>query len=264
MATHRATETRSVDEADRQLPETQRWVDAILARLRTHLPDGRPLRVLDVGAAQGKALIALQRSGHSAVGVEPWPEAMAVAGELAERHETQVEIRKGAAEHLPFSDEEFDLVLAMSVMEHVQDLSQALREACRVLRPGGIFWFTSASSMCPRQSEIASFPLFGWYPLPLKRRIMRWAVDHRPHLVGHTQMPAVNWFTPWSARRMLKEAGFEEVWDRWDLYLPDESVGVARAAIVASKYLRPARIIGDILVPGCTFAAQKPRARGSS
>jgi SAM-dependent methyltransferase len=259
VRTHSATEARSADEADRQLPETQRWVDSILARLRPYLPETESLRVLDVGAAQGKALIAFQRRGHTPVGVEPWPEAMAMAQELADRHGTQIDIREGAVEHLPFGDEEFDLVVAMSVMEHVGDLAQALGEVCRVLRPGGIFWFNSASSMCPRQAEIAGFPLFGWYPLPLKRRIMWWAVAHNPDLVGHTQTPAVNWFTPWSARRKLRQAGFEEIWDRWDLYRPEEAAGVVRAMVSTAKHLRPARMIGDVLFPGCAYAARKPR-----
>jgi ubiquinone/menaquinone biosynthesis C-methylase UbiE len=261
MREHRATESRGVDEADRELPETQRWVDSILARLQPHLPAGRPLQVLDVGAAQGKALIALQRRGCEAVGVEPWPDAIAVAQDLARRHSTHVDIREGSAEHLPFGDEEFDLVVAMSVMEHVRDLPQALREACRVLRPGGIFWFNSASSTSPRQAEIAGFPMFGWYPLPVKRRIMAWAVAHKPGLVGHTETPALNWFTPWSARRKLRRAGFGETWDRWDLYLPDEATGIARSAVLIAKYLRPVRIVGDVLIPGCTYAAQKPRRR---
>jgi len=52
----------------------------------------------------------------------------------------------------------FDIVLAMSVKEHVQDLDKALEEIYRVLKPGGLFWFYSPSSMCPFQGEIKGFP----------------------------------------------------------------------------------------------------------
>lgn len=258
MPRHRATEGLGVEEADRLFPETQAWVDSILARLRPHLTATAPLRVLDVGAAQGRTVIALQQRGHQAVGVEPWAEAIAASRALAERHGTTVEIREGAAEQLPFGDQEFDLVIAMSVLEHVDDLPQTLREVFRVLRPGGIFWFATASSLSPRQDEIAGFPLFGWYPLPLKRRIMAWAATQKPALVGHTEKPAVNWFTPWSTRRELRAAGFDQVWDRWELRVPDDGSGPSRTAALAAKRFPLLRIAGDVVVPGCSYAARKP------
>ena len=43
-----------------------------------------------------------------------------------------------SAEALPFEDEIFDVVTMYSVLHHLPDLASALREARRVLRPGGI------------------------------------------------------------------------------------------------------------------------------
>jgi ubiquinone/menaquinone biosynthesis C-methylase UbiE len=255
---HSATEALDVDQADQGLGEKQAWIDAILARIAPHLPRASGLAILDIGAAQGGMVFALQQRGHHAVGVEPWREAIATAQELARRHGTAIEIHEGTAEDLPFPDEQFDVVLATSVMEHVGNLRQALREVYRVLRPGGIFWFNSASSMSPRQDEISRFPLFGWYPLPLKRRIMWWATRRKPHLVGHTQTPAINWFTPWSARRELHRAGFTKVWDRWELRQLDETKGLRRAVALVGKRIWLARIVGDLIVPGCSFATRKP------
>lgn len=42
---------------------------------------------------------------------------------------------------LPFSDDEFDLVISRFVLEHVADLERLLTEICRVLKPGGVFRF---------------------------------------------------------------------------------------------------------------------------
>jgi SAM-dependent methyltransferase len=254
---HRAAETIDLEEAEHLLEETQAWIDAILGRLAPHLPRSQPLDVLDVGAAQGRSIIALQRHGHRAVGVEPWPEARVTAIELGERHGMEIEIRDGSAENLPFEDGTFDLVLATSVLEHVTDLQRTLGEIHRVLRPGGIFWFNSASSMSPRQSEIAGFPLFGWYPLPLKRRIMWWAVDHRPQLIGYTRVPAIHWFTPWSARRALRRAGFTVVWDRWDLVQQSELVGARGVLAGVGRRIRAVRYVGDVLIAGCSYAGRK-------
>ncbi|HIN93775.1 MAG TPA: class I SAM-dependent methyltransferase [Alphaproteobacteria bacterium] len=130
-----------------------------------------------------------------------------MAGKLAARFGVSFDIRGGVAEDIPFPDDHFDVVIATSVMEHVTDLEQSLSEVHRVLKPGGIFWFNSASAMRPAQDEIRGFPLFGWYPDIVKKRIMMWVKDHRPHLVGHTAVPALHWWTNRRARNCLRDGG---------------------------------------------------------
>ena len=49
-----------------------------------------------------------------------------------------VSILQGDAEDLMFKDERFDLVLCMGVLEYLEDYERALREFCRVLKPGGV------------------------------------------------------------------------------------------------------------------------------
>ena len=221
-----ATEQISLTQAAALLAESERWVGQVLARLKPHLPSGR-LRVLEIGAAQGRALIALHRHGHEAYGVEPWDAAISVGRQLAAHEGAVIDLRKGAAESLPFETATFDLVLAFCVMEHVKDLDRTLSEIARVLVPGGIFWFYSTSAVCPRQSEIRGFPLFGWYPDALKKRLMKWAAENAPRLVGHTDTPALHWWTPRRAERVLTAAGFTDILDRWDLCAPDDLQGLS-------------------------------------
>ena len=69
--------------------------------------------------------------GHRHVGVDLSPTALPLArahGVLALR---------GDAQALPLADGVADVVVAGEVLEHVPDLAAAVREACRVLRPGG-------------------------------------------------------------------------------------------------------------------------------
>jgi hypothetical protein len=100
--------------------------------------------------------------------------------------------------------------------------------------------------------------MFGWYPNPIKLRIMEWAKHNRPELVGHSDRPAIHWFTPEKARRKLREAGFGEVFDRWDLRQPDEESGLRRSILQLVKTSGLARWVADVVVPGCSYAAIKP------
>lgn len=254
---HQATETQSLAAARAQLPEMQAHLDKILARLRPLREIGPGSKVLDVGAGQGLLLICCARRGLQAVGVEPWDAAREVAVQLAHEEGVDIDIRQGAAEKLPFADCSFDFVHAQSVIEHVADPAEAFCQVRRVLKDGGVFWFSAASSLCPRQKEISGFPCFGWYPDRLKRRIMRWARDSHPRLIGNTAAPAINWFTPRKARRMLAEAGFREVYDRWQLRRPEEGGRAQRAAMRMIQTFACARFVADVCVTACSYAGIK-------
>lgn len=255
----RAAETLSAEDAAAKWQVDAAWIEAILARIEPHVDASPPLRVLDIGAAQGRAVAALVKLGHDAVGVEPHEEAVAASKQLAKLLDCRIDVRPGRMEQIPFDDASFDVVIATSVVEHVEDVDASFGEVHRVLRPGGVFWFNTASSMCPRQSEIAHVPLFGWYPLPLKRAVMRWAKRRRPAWIGHTDVPAMHWFTPRSASRRLRRAGFDLVLDRWQLRLPSEDrTALHRVVMGAARRWRLARLAGDVVVPGCSYLARRP------
>jgi SAM-dependent methyltransferase len=61
----------------------------------------------------------------------------AVAREAAARGIANIVTRQGPAELLPFADGAFDMVLCRFTAHHWQDFAAGLREARRVLSPGG-------------------------------------------------------------------------------------------------------------------------------
>ncbi len=227
---------------------------ARLARVAI-LPD-RP-HVLDLGCSLGAGVVGFLRAGCSCVGLEPCAEARENAQVFSDKIGMPIPIEEGHAECMPFETESFDVVNANSVIEHVENLNLALAEVYRVLRSGGLFWFNAASSMSPSQDEIRGFPLFGWYPDHLKRTIMAWAKVHRPDLIGHTLCPAVNWFTPWKARRILYQHGFRKVWDRWDLRGESEGGVKYRLFLRLIRLSGVTKLVADVIVPGCSYAAMK-------
>lgn len=255
--TLQATEQQDIETALARLPELRRNMAKLVRRLEPHVPVGPGARWLDVGAAQGVCVAALRQSGFDAVGVEPWDQAVAASAEVGERTGFELEVVEGTADSIPFPDGSFDVVHAQSVIEHVPDFHAAFREIQRVLRPGGGFYFQTTSALCPRQNEIRGFPLFPWYPRPLKRRIMDWAVEQRPHLVGHTSAPAYHWFTPRMTRRALARAGFSRVLDRWQLKRDEELSGWRLRAFRLLRATPPLKLAGDIAVPDCGYLAIK-------
>lgn len=53
---------------------------------------------------------------------------------------------RASVTNLPFRDHSFDVVTAIEVLEHVEDLDSALRSIHRVLRKGGVFVITTPSN----------------------------------------------------------------------------------------------------------------------
>jgi ubiquinone/menaquinone biosynthesis C-methylase UbiE len=120
--------------------------------------------ILEIGGAQGLFVAACIELGFLCQGLEPSRVALADSRQASAILGIHFRLTGGCAENLPYADESFDLLLAISVIEHVKDVRSVFQEAYRVLRPGGAFYSHTASSLCPLQNETRFFPCFSWYP----------------------------------------------------------------------------------------------------
>lgn len=100
---------------------------------------GRKLRVLDVGCGGGFLSNYLATQGHAVAGLDSASDAL----KIARLHDAtgRVEYVESNAFRLPFLDGTFDAVCALDFLEHVEEPELAIREAARVLVPGGGFLF---------------------------------------------------------------------------------------------------------------------------
>ena len=99
-------------------------------------------RVLDIGCGSGastRACAAIVGSSGSVVGTDPSPEAISEARARSADFPNVVYRRASAENLVGIDDRRFDFAVASLVLDHVADLGAALREAHRVLRPGGRF-----------------------------------------------------------------------------------------------------------------------------
>lgn len=100
-------------------------------------------RVLDLGCGTGTLLAMMATACPEAemVGIDADAEVLARAGEKASRADVKVELRLATATALPFADGRFDHVVSSLLLHHLtrEGKLAALREARRVLKPGGGF-----------------------------------------------------------------------------------------------------------------------------
>lgn len=93
---------------------------------------------LDIGCGAGHLSFALAPLVARMVALDPSSNMLAtVSKAAAEKGLSQIETRQGNAESLPFADGTFRLVCTRYSAHHWTRLEEALREAIRVLAPGG-------------------------------------------------------------------------------------------------------------------------------
>jgi ubiquinone/menaquinone biosynthesis C-methylase UbiE len=102
--------------------------------------DGWPYgQSLEIGAGTGFFSLNLHQAGVlSEIHLTDISAGMVAAAQgNAVRLGLEIEGRVADAEHLPYPDSTFDLVLGHAVLHHLPDVEQCVREMLRVLRPGG-------------------------------------------------------------------------------------------------------------------------------
>lgn len=109
----------------------------VLEQTQKHF--GKSIDLLDIGCGAGFLSNDLARGGHHVTGIDISESSLKVARAYDTTGKAQY--RHANAYDLPYASESFDVACAMDILEHVEDPSKLIREANRVLRPNGLFFF---------------------------------------------------------------------------------------------------------------------------
>ncbi len=147
-----------------------------------HPPPGR---VLDVGCGVGVMMRYLESAGYECNGVELSAFAAAFARQRGH------DVHSGDFLEVDFEENSFDLAAAVEVIEHVPDPRAFIEKILRVLKPGGLFYYTTGN--------------FRWFAL--HRRLFGKAVVD-PYL---TPEEHIYFLSSRDMHRYFRQAGFSEV-----------------------------------------------------
>ncbi|MQA10504.1 MAG: methyltransferase domain-containing protein [Pseudonocardiaceae bacterium] len=151
-----------MNEAHLMLCASPEWAELVENRLLPWVLGGHDLGddVLEIGAGPGLTTDVLRRRAARVTAVEL---DEALADDLRDRLAgTNVTVMRADATALPLDDNRFSAVTSLTMLHHVpsyESQNQVLAEACRVLRPGGVFLGTDGLDT-PERRELHEGDIF--------------------------------------------------------------------------------------------------------
>jgi 2-polyprenyl-3-methyl-5-hydroxy-6-metoxy-1,4-benzoquinol methylase len=137
--------------------------------------------LLEIGAASGYFVAAAAAAGFTATGIEP------SAPQAADARERGISVQAGTLDDIASSGEQFDVVCAWHVLEHLPVPRAAMQQVRSLVRPGGWLFLE-----LPNVGSVAAL-----------RGGTRWAhLDPEAHVAQ---------YTPTQVARLLEGAGLEVV-----------------------------------------------------
>jgi len=163
---------------------------------------------LEIGCGTGGFLVAAADMFRTVVGLDVSLPRLVLAKKQLEETGRQAIVISACAESLPFSDKSFHLVVGSDVIEHVEDPVQVMREAYRVLVPGGAIFLATPNRWSLTPEPHVNVWGVGFLPKAWRERYVALVQN-----VPYRNISLLNWF---EIRRLLGQTRFS----RWQIVLP--------------------------------------------
>lgn len=138
--------------------------------------------VLDVGCGTGLLVKFLNENGFEALGCDIAEEGL----KIGRTRNKEGSLIKASAQKLPFKNQSFDLITAISLIEHLtpKETTKFLAETRRVLKPQGYFFIVTPNLWSPIRFLMGK----DWF--------------------GYSDPTHITFYTPLSFTKLLKQEGF--------------------------------------------------------
>jgi 2-polyprenyl-6-hydroxyphenyl methylase/3-demethylubiquinone-9 3-methyltransferase len=122
------------------------------------------LRILDIGCGGGLLSEPMARLGANVTGVDAGEKNIVIARLHAEQSGLEIDYRAATAEALAAAGEQFDIVLNMEVVEHVDNVPLYMKSCADLVAPGGLLFTASIN----RTLRAYAFAIVG------AEQVLRW------------------------------------------------------------------------------------------
>ena len=146
------------------LEEKRPQFENFLRAIEVYKPLTSDTEILEVGTGTGWFPLLCNLRGLRCKGLEISPQLIAVAKEIGRQRGIEPDIELGNLEDYSLPDEKYDVVLASSVFEHVEDWRTGIHKLWKTLKYGGLLYFESTNKFSFISGEYVGIPLYGWLP----------------------------------------------------------------------------------------------------
>lgn len=175
------------------------------------LPKGRPLTILDCATGTGDQITCLLESDltiKNVIGIDLAEEMLDLGRKKisSKPYADRVFFQQANAQDLPFPDQTFDAVTIAFGIRNVTEVSKALSEFLRVLKPGGMVIILEAT--------VPSNPLLRTCHLVYLRHFLPWIaglISKNREAYRYLNQTIETFPSGKAFCQLLKEAGFEDV-----------------------------------------------------
>jgi SAM-dependent methyltransferase len=210
--------------------------------------------ILEIGTGIGWFPILCKERGLRCKGLEISPQLIELAHELGAQRGIVPDIELGNLEEYPLPRGFYDVVIASSVFEHVEDWRGGLRKVFDTLKPGGVLFFESTNKFSFSSGEYRGVPLYGWMP-----DSWRYALRKRVHGPEIMKLGIdFHQFTHGRLRREFTRLGFRRILDRVDIAQDQYvSTGFRKNVVRIARKFPPARYLALAFAEATRFICVK-------